>query len=56
MHLPQAPRLHVFAARGTVDVEGVARLDEGDAARFTDEGGADVRAVGACEVLVWQLP
>ena len=44
------------SARGTVDVEGVARLDEGDAARFTDEGGADVRAVGACEVLVWQLP
>ena len=56
VRLPQAPRLHVFAARGAVDVEGVARLEEGDAARFTDEGGVDVRAVGACEVLVWQLP
>lgn len=55
--LPDAPRLHVFVARGSVDLEGAGRLDEGDAARFTADGGP--RATGAsaaAEVLVWQLP
>ncbi len=63
--LPDAPRLHVFVARGAADVEGVGVLAEGDAARFTDEGGP--RVTGATlathppdtlgtELLVWQLP
>ena len=66
--LPDAPRLHVFVARGAVDLEGAGRLSEGDAARFTAEGGP--RVVGAAsdpssssssssepsELLVWQLP
>ncbi len=52
--LPDAPRLHLFAARGWVDVEGVGRLDTGDAARLTGEGGP--RVSGAGELLVWQLP
>jgi redox-sensitive bicupin YhaK (pirin superfamily) len=53
--LPEAPHLHVFVARGTVDLEGAGRLAEGDAARFTGEGGPTLTGEGA-EVLVWQLP
>lgn len=54
--LPEAPHLHVFVARGSVLLEGAGRLDEGDAARFTGEGGPVVTAATAAEVLVWQLP
>jgi quercetin 2,3-dioxygenase len=54
--LPDAPRLHVFVARGSVDLEGAGRLDEGDAARFTAEGSPHLAAVAPTEVLVWQLP
>jgi quercetin 2,3-dioxygenase len=54
--LPDAPRLHVFVARGTVDLDGAGRLEEGDAARFTAEGGPRVTAVRHAEVLAWQLP
>jgi redox-sensitive bicupin YhaK (pirin superfamily) len=54
--LPEAPHLHVFVARGAVLLEGTGRLDEGDAARFTDDGGPSVTALGDAEVLVWQLP
>jgi redox-sensitive bicupin YhaK (pirin superfamily) len=56
VELPDAPRLHVFVARGAVLLEGAGRLDEGDAARFTAEGGPRLSAVGDAEVLVWQLP
>jgi redox-sensitive bicupin YhaK (pirin superfamily) len=54
--LPDAPRLHVFLARGAAELEGAGRLDEGDAARFTAEGGPRLTARGTSEVLVWQLP
>ena len=54
--LPDASRLHVFVARGAVHLEGAGRLEEGDAARFTAEGGPRVTAAGHAEVLVWQLP
>jgi redox-sensitive bicupin YhaK (pirin superfamily) len=54
--LPQAPHLHVFVARGAVELEGAGRLHEGDAARFTGEGGPRLTAPEAAEVLVWQLP
>lgn len=53
--LPDAPHLHVFVARGAVDLEGAGRLDEGDAARFTGDGGPRLTAVTAAEALVWQL-
>jgi redox-sensitive bicupin YhaK (pirin superfamily) len=43
--LPGAPFVHVYVARGAVDVEGIGRLDEGDAVRITDEGGRSVVAV-----------
>lgn len=54
--LPDAPRLHVFVARGSVDLEGAGRLEEGDAARFTAEGGPHLTGRADAEVLVWQLP
>ena len=54
--LPDAPRLHVFVARGSVDLEGAGLLDEGDAARFTGDGAPRLTAATPAEVLVWQLP
>jgi quercetin 2,3-dioxygenase len=54
--LPDAPRLHLFVARGTVDLEGAGQLDEGDAARLAVAGGPTVTATAPAEVLVWQLP
>jgi redox-sensitive bicupin YhaK (pirin superfamily) len=54
--LPDAERLHVFTARGTVVLEGAGRLQEGDAARLAAEGGPRLTASAAAEVLVWQLP
>jgi quercetin 2,3-dioxygenase len=48
--------LHVFVARGSVDLEGAGLLDEGDAARFTGDGAPRLTAATPAEVLVWQLP
>lgn len=53
--LPAAPFVHVYVTRGTVDVESVGRLDEGDSARLTDEGGRWVRAVAPAELIVWEM-
>ncbi|MFC6011618.1 pirin family protein [Nocardia lasii] len=53
--LPDAPYLHVFVARGEVDVEGLGTLSQGDAVRLTRSGGQSVRAHGAAEVLVWEM-
>ena len=54
--LPDAPSLHVFVARGSVDLEVAGRLDEGDAARFSEDGGVRLTGASESEVLVWQLP
>jgi redox-sensitive bicupin YhaK (pirin superfamily) len=54
--LPESPRLHVFVASGSVHLEGAGPLAEGDAARFTGEGGPSLTATTPTEVLVWQLP
>ena len=53
--LPDAPRLHVFVARGAVDLEGAGRLDAGDVARFTGDGGPTLIGLVPAEVLIWQL-
>jgi len=53
--LPEAPYLHLFIARGSVDLEGAGRLDEGDAVRFTATGGHQVRAIEPAEILVWEM-
>jgi len=53
--LPDAPFLHLFVARGTVSLEGVGALEEGDAVRFIATGGQRVTATGPAEVLVWEM-
>src|SRR4051812_20916110 len=45
--LPEAPFLHLFVARGRVDVEGVGGLEAGDAVRFTATGGQRVTGLSA---------
>jgi quercetin 2,3-dioxygenase len=55
VQLPDAPYLHLFIARGAVELEGAGRLDEGDAVRFTATGGQRVTAVRAAEVLIWEM-
>ena len=53
--LPDAPRVHLYVARGSVDLEGAGPLAEGDAVRLTGAGGPAVTAASAAEVLVWDL-
>jgi redox-sensitive bicupin YhaK (pirin superfamily) len=56
VNLPAAAFVHVFVARGGVDLEGTGPLDTGDAARMTAAGGQRVTAgVGGAEVLVWEM-
>lgn len=53
--LPDAPFLHLFVARGTVDLEGAGTLAQGDAARLTATGGQRLTALDEAEVLVWEM-
>jgi redox-sensitive bicupin YhaK (pirin superfamily) len=55
VELPEAPYLHLFVARGTVQLEGAGRLTEGDAVRFTATGGQRVSADEPAEILVWEM-
>jgi redox-sensitive bicupin YhaK (pirin superfamily) len=55
VQLPDAPYLHLFVPRGTVDLEGAGRLEAGDAVRFTASGGQRVTAAEPAEVLVWEM-
>jgi redox-sensitive bicupin YhaK (pirin superfamily) len=52
--IPDAPRVHVFIARGQADLEGADELHEGDAARLTDAGTLALRAgPSGAEILAW---
>jgi redox-sensitive bicupin YhaK (pirin superfamily) len=53
--LPEAPYLHLFVARGDVQLEGAGGLAAGDAVRFTATGGQRVTAAGPAEILVWEM-
>ena len=54
--LPDAPYLHLFVPRGSVDLEGAGPLGEGDAVRLTATGGSRVTATGeGAEILVWEM-
>ena len=55
VELPEAPYLHLFVARGSVDLEGAGSLSTGDAVRFTATGGQRVTAVDGTEILVWEM-
>jgi redox-sensitive bicupin YhaK (pirin superfamily) len=53
--VPDAPFVHLFVARGTVDLEGAGTLAQGDAVRLTGVGGQRLTAVEDAEVLVWEM-
>ncbi|GAC1442355.1 MAG: pirin-like bicupin family protein [Mycobacteriales bacterium] len=53
--LPDAPYLHLFVARGAVDLEGAGELAAGDAVRFTATGGQRVTGLEPAEILVWEM-
>jgi redox-sensitive bicupin YhaK (pirin superfamily) len=55
IELPEAPYLHLFVPRGTIDLEGAGVLNEGDAVRFTATGGQRVTAIEPAEILVWEM-
>ena len=55
VQLPDAPYLHVFVPRGSVELEGAGALAEGDAVRITGAGGQRVTAVDGAEILVWEM-
>jgi redox-sensitive bicupin YhaK (pirin superfamily) len=56
VQLPAAPFVHLYVARGAVDLEGSGRLGTGDAARVANADGQRVTAVdGPAEVLVWEM-
>jgi quercetin 2,3-dioxygenase len=55
VHLPQAPYLHLFVARGRISATGIGDLDAGDAVRFTDCDGPQLTASEPSELLVWEM-
>lgn len=56
VELPTAAFLHLFVARGAVDLEGTGPLDTGDAAQMTATGAQRVTArPGGAEILVWEM-
>ncbi|HKS50502.1 MAG TPA: pirin family protein [Pseudonocardiaceae bacterium] len=56
VELPAAAFVHLFIARGGVDLEDTGVLDTGDAARMTAAGGQRVTAGAAgAEILVWEM-
>jgi quercetin 2,3-dioxygenase len=55
VQLPDPPFLHLFVARGQVELEGVGPLATGDAVRCTGVGGQRLTATVPAEVLVWEM-
>jgi quercetin 2,3-dioxygenase len=53
--LPTAPYVHLYVARGAVELEGAGRLRAGDAVRITAADGQRVTAAEDAEVLVWEM-
>lgn len=54
--LPGAPFIHVYVAKGAVDLEGAGSLSAGDAARVTNAGGLRLtNGMAPGEVLVWEM-
>jgi hypothetical protein len=55
VELPEAPYLHLFVPRGSVELEGAGELATGDAVRLTATGGQTVTATQPAEILVWEM-
>lgn len=56
VRVPDARHVHLFVARGAVELEGAGRLAEGDAARLTGAGAPVLTAdaTSGAEVLIWE--
>jgi quercetin 2,3-dioxygenase len=58
LELPAAPYLHLFVARGRLNMSAAgvgAELAEGDAVQLTGSNGVRVTAHQPCEILVWEM-
>lgn len=55
VELPSARYVHLFAARGSVAIEGLGEVVDGDAVRFTDSDGRRLTAGEPSEILVWEM-
>jgi redox-sensitive bicupin YhaK (pirin superfamily) len=54
--LPDAPFVHLFVPRGTVELEGAGTLSAGDSARITVADGQRVTAgPDGAEILTWEM-
>ncbi|HEX5349232.1 MAG TPA: hypothetical protein VFW64_19330 [Pseudonocardiaceae bacterium] len=54
--VPAAAFVHLYVARGAVDLEDTGPPDTGDAARLTAAGGQRITAAaGGAEILVWEM-
>jgi redox-sensitive bicupin YhaK (pirin superfamily) len=55
--LPEAPYLHVYVAKGGVNLEGAGPLAAGDAVRLTGASGGQFTADSkdGAEVLIWEM-
>ena len=53
--LPAAPYLHLFVARGVVELEGSGTLGTGAAVRITAGDGQRVTAIEPAEILAWEM-
>lgn len=53
--VPDAPFVHLFVARGAVNLESVGPLVVGDAVRLTASGGQRLTALEPAEVLIWEM-
>jgi redox-sensitive bicupin YhaK (pirin superfamily) len=55
VELPSAPFVHLFVAKGALELEGAGELTSGDAVRLTNAGGEALLATQPAEVLVWEM-
>ena len=55
VELPPASKVHLFIARGQIELEGVGTLTAGDAVRVRNARGQRLETVGSAEVLAWEM-
>jgi quercetin 2,3-dioxygenase len=53
--LPSGDRLHVYLARGVLDIEAIGQLKAGDSLRVSGSSQLKLAARAEAEVLVWQM-
>ena len=56
LRLPEAEIMHLFVARGGVEMEHLGDLDTGDAARLFGWEGLVTAAPNGAELLLWEMP